>query len=66
MRSSIRESKVATSALYQLPVYLISMTWAVTLTGKAYKQLKKLPLDIQDLADAAVHALEAKGLKPKG
>ncbi len=42
------------------------MTWTVTLTGKAYKQLKKLPLDIQDLADAAVHALEAEGPKPKG
>ena len=34
------------------------MTWTVTLTGKAYKQLKKLPLDIQDLADATVHALD--------
>ena len=42
------------------------MTWTVTLTGKAYKQLKKLPTDIQDLADAAVHNLEAEGPKPKG
>jgi len=42
------------------------MTWTVTLTGKAYKQLKKLPANIQDLADAAVHDLEAEGAKPKG
>lgn len=42
------------------------MTWTVTLTGKAYKQLKKLPMDIQDLADAVVHNLEAEGPKPRG
>lgn len=42
------------------------MTWTVTLTGKAYKQLQKLPADTQDLADLAVHDLEAEGPKPKG
>jgi len=42
------------------------MTWTVTLTGKAYKQLQRLPADIQDLADLAVHDLEAEGPKPKG
>lgn len=42
------------------------MTWTVTLSGKAYKQLQKLPADIQDLADLAVTDLEVKGPKPKG
>ena len=41
-------------------------TWTVTLTGRAYKQLKKLPSAIQDLADAVVHDLEAVGPKPAG
>ncbi|HLQ26414.1 MAG TPA: type II toxin-antitoxin system RelE/ParE family toxin [Acidiferrobacterales bacterium] len=41
-------------------------TWTVTLTGRAYKQLKKLPSAIQDLADAAIQDLEAKGPKPMG
>lgn len=42
------------------------MTWTVTLNGRAYKQLKKLPTTIQDLADAAIHDLEAAGPKPMG
>ncbi|HEX9627192.1 MAG TPA: type II toxin-antitoxin system RelE/ParE family toxin [Acidiferrobacterales bacterium] len=42
------------------------MTWAVILTGKAYKQLKVLPAAIQDLADAAIHDLEAEGPNPAG
>src|SRR3990172_212502 len=42
------------------------MTWTVILTGRAYKQLKKLPTTIQDLADAAIHDLEAAGPKPMG
>jgi mRNA-degrading endonuclease RelE of RelBE toxin-antitoxin system len=41
-------------------------TWTVTLTGRAYKQLKKLPNTIQDLADAAIHDLEIHGPKPMG
>jgi len=40
--------------------------WTVTLTGRAYKQLKKLPSTIQDLADAAIHDIEAAGPKPAG
>ena len=40
--------------------------WTVTLTGRAYKQLKGLPSAIQDLADAAIHDLEESGPKPVG
>ena len=36
-------------------------TWNVTLTKRAYKQLLKLPPDIQDLADLAIADLEAQG-----
>ncbi|MGI9328094.1 MAG: type II toxin-antitoxin system RelE family toxin [Pseudomonadales bacterium] len=42
------------------------MTWTVTLTKKAYKQLIKLPLMIQDLADLAIVDLEAQGIDPQG
>lgn len=40
--------------------------WTVTLTGRAYKQMKKLPPTIHDLADHAIHDLEAAGPKPPG
>ncbi len=41
-------------------------TWTVYLTRKAYKQLRKLPQRIQDLADLAVTDLEEQGIKPEG
>ena len=48
-------------------VYPLSMsTWTVYLTRKAYKQLKKLPQTIQDLADLAVADLEEQGIQPQG
>ena len=42
------------------------MTWAVTLTRKAYKQLARLPQTIQDLADLAIADLEEQGINPEG
>lgn len=42
------------------------MTWTVFLTRRAYKQLQKLPRQIQDLADLAVSELEGQGLRPEG
>ena len=42
------------------------MSWTVTLTKKAHKQLHKLPQMIQDLADLAIEDLEAQGLNPQG
>jgi len=39
--------------------------WTVELTGKAYKQLKKLPTLIQDLADEVISDLEEQGPAPK-
>jgi len=42
------------------------MTWTVYLTRKAYKQLKRLPLIIQDLADIAIADLEEQGIQPQG
>lgn len=39
--------------------------WTVNLTPKAYKQLKKLPAIIQDLADDAMSDLENHGPTPK-
>jgi len=41
------------------------MMWDVNLTKKAYKQLRKLPNQIQDLADDAINALEHNGPIPK-
>lgn len=40
-------------------------TWTVKLTNKAYKQLKKLPITIQDVIDAALEALEQEGPSPR-
>ena len=42
------------------------MTWAVTLTRKAYKQLARLPQTIRDLADLAIADLEEQGINPEG
>lgn len=39
--------------------------WTVELTKNAYKQFKKLPGLIQDLADEAICALETEGAIPK-
>ena len=47
-------------------VYTPTMTWTVYLTRKAYKQLKKLPLIIQDLVDLAIADLEEHGIQPQG
>lgn len=41
------------------------MKCRVELTKKAFKQLKKLPAQIQDLADEAISALEHEGVCPK-
>lgn len=43
----------------------MSRIWKVYIANKAYKQLKKLPLLIQDLADEAIHDLEKEGYNPK-
>jgi mRNA interferase RelE/StbE len=40
--------------------------WNVTILSKVYKQLKKLPTAIQDLADEAVECLEQEGVQPRG
>lgn len=42
------------------------MTWTVSLTRKAHKQLRKLPVVVQDLADLAVTDLEEQGINPQG
>ena len=42
------------------------MNWAVKLTRKAYKQLLKLPVSIQDQADIAIADLEEQGINPQG
>jgi len=42
------------------------MTWTVSLTRKAHKQLIKLPQTIQDLADLALTDLEEQGINPRG
>ena len=53
--------------LYTNKWYIIySMSWAVYLTRKAYKQLVKLPQSVQDLADLAVTDLERQGINPQG
>lgn len=41
-------------------------TWTVYLSRTAFKQLQKLPLTIQDLADLAITDLESSGAKPAG
>ena len=42
------------------------MTWTVYLTGKAHKQLRRLPGIVQDLADHALTDLEEQGINPQG
>ena len=42
------------------------VTWTVILTRKASKQLARLPLSVQDLADLAVADLETYGVNPRG
>lgn len=42
------------------------MTWNVFLTRTAYKQFRKLPRRVQELADLAVLDLEANGAAPQG
>lgn len=42
------------------------MTWNVTLTRQAGKQLTRLPRTVQDLADLAITDLEQQGLYPRG
>lgn len=39
--------------------------WVVSLTNKAYKQLQKLPIVVQDLAAEAITDLEQSGAVPK-
>lgn len=39
--------------------------WTVNLTNKAYKQLKKLPIVVQDLAVEAITDLGQNGAIPK-
>lgn len=42
------------------------MTWTVYLTRKAHKQLGKLPVGVQDMADLAITGLKEQGIKPQG
>lgn len=42
------------------------MTWTVTLTRQAGKQLARLPKSIQDLADLAIEDMESQGMHPRG
>jgi mRNA-degrading endonuclease RelE of RelBE toxin-antitoxin system len=42
------------------------MPWTVYLTRKAHKQVSKLPVSIQDLADLAVADMEEQGTHPQG
>ena len=44
---------------------LIMCNWNVTITGRSYKQLKKLPAFVQNIADEAISALEQEGANPK-
>jgi len=46
-------------------VYTKMNKWTVELTKVAYKQFKKLPELIQELADEAMLALELEGAVPK-
>lgn len=41
------------------------MTWTVYLTRKAHKQLGKLPVVVQDIADFAITDLKEQGIKPQ-
>ena len=42
------------------------MVWTVHLTGKASKQLERLPQPVQELAYRATVALEEQGVNPQG
>jgi mRNA-degrading endonuclease RelE of RelBE toxin-antitoxin system len=41
------------------------MTWIVTLTRKANKQLVRLPQTIRDIADEAIADMETEGINPE-
>jgi mRNA-degrading endonuclease RelE of RelBE toxin-antitoxin system len=52
--------------LQGIPIYgiLLMYHWDVKILKKAYRQLKKLPRFIQDIADEAVASLEKDGPQP--
>lgn len=52
--------------IYHLLVYNHVVAWTVYLTRKASKQLARLPLSVQNLADLAVADLETYGVNPRG